>query len=185
MNEEIITMQQLATTALHAIYPIVLDNFWTEMTLTRSISGGLCKRYTCAPAGSAFVFSLRNGLTDIKMVFPGVYDQNSELFDKLEAEYEYLRVHRWSGSINHNYYGAERYEVDESLYFGLASVVYGVYQEFVPDAKLIGSNSLSRLAGNAPLIGAVLGTVLRQVTRSSQFVEAYISQSKRKQIVNV
>jgi len=174
-NDVDISVQELATTATHAIFPSILDGFWERHKENGSIHGALVKRFDSAPAGSAFVYSLRNGIKDVTTVFPQLRTQNQAIIDALEADYDYLRANRWEGSINHNYYGVARHAIDESTYFAVSSIVFGVYREFVPNAPLIASASLQRLAGNAPVIGAVLGAVLLEVTAAETFIAKYIT----------
>jgi len=169
------TPQQSATLGLHSIFPIVLETFWTEAKNGSHINGSLIKRWDCAPAGSASLYGLSNGITDILVVMPGVYNAHSEDIDYLYEEISYLKLHRHEGSINHTYYGVPRRFSDEHRLAGIASLVYGSYNEFleINDAPLLGSRSLQRVAREAPFTTAVLGTVIKRITESEKFSEAY------------
>jgi hypothetical protein len=166
--------QVIATTLLHAIYPIVLDEFWLTATQKRFCSGALTKRINCAPAGIAFLFSLRSGLTDICSTFPAFRDQHKDLVDLVQSEYETYLASRWIGSINCRYYGVTRRHIDENVLIGLAAIIRSTYKEFVPQSNLLQSRSLERLADNAPVTGQVIGIILKAVSKSEGYVKAYI-----------
>jgi len=179
-DQMICTFQELFTIGLHAIYPIILDDFWIFCVRNGYCSGSLKKRLDCAAAGSAFVYALYNGLNDILTVFPKLREDNLEPFTRLKTFYERLHQLRWIGSINHTFYGSTRETIDENLFSALASIVVGVYREFVPQSPLLSSLSLQRIGNNAPLVGGVIGTALRALTRSEKFQQKYIESQTRR-----
>jgi len=170
-----ISFQQLATVATHAIYPVILEEFWTLRKDTLTCSGTLVKRWSSFPAGVAFVSATRNGIRDILTAFPVVYDRHKDTIDQLYDLYQRVRLTRYEYSINHRYYGVRHEEVDESLFSSLASITIGVYREFVPNSPLLQSRSLIRLSDNSPVVGAVLGTVFRTISRDPTYSIKYIS----------
>jgi len=176
------SFQELATVTFHAIYPIILDEFWLGCARDNLCAGSLVKRIGCAPAGSAYVYALRHGLDDIFMVFPVIKEENQDKYDRLVQFHERLIANRWLGSINHTFYGVGREILDESLFSALASIVIGVYKEFVPTSPLLGSVSLTRIGNNAPLIGAVIGTALKALTRSEAYNKKYIEVQTRPRV---
>jgi len=152
----------LATDALHAIMPDVLDKFWAEAAAGAHCAGALIKRLDSAPAGVAGVMALRRGLSDVMMLFPGVAD-------KVPASYQYftevagqVEASRWGGSINCRFYGVSRIRVDEGRIGALASVVMGIYDQLATDSKLRESPALKRLAEAAPATGGAIGQAARR-----------------------
>jgi hypothetical protein len=174
---------EIFVTSLHAVYPLILDTFWLYCCDGNLCSGNLKKRKDCAPAGSAYVYSLRNGVMDVVAVFPQLQKTYEAIIARLNEVYTILRNDRWAGSINHTYYGVRRVELDESDYIQIASIVFGLYTEFAPNSPILKSRSLKKVSDNAPLIGAVLGTTLRALTRSEEYTKRYIEITGREPIV--
>jgi len=158
----------LATDALHAIMPDVLDDAWREAAAEARCAGALIKRIDSAPAGVAGVLALKRGLSDVMMLFPGVAE-------KVPAAYRYfvdisgtVESSRWGGSINCRFYGVPRIRVDEGRIGALASVVMGIYDQLATDSKLRESPALKRLAETAPATGGAIGMAARRTVNHPQ-----------------
>lgn len=164
------TWQNLATTALHAIMPRILDDFWQASVVGSSCAGALIKRFDSAPAGAAGILALKKGIDDIGMIFPQIIDRvpDSKLaFDNIYAQ---VSGTRWGASINSRYYGAQRIQYNESDVGALASVVLGVYEQLAPGADLRDSMALQRLAKIAPATGGAIGQAAVRTTRSDRML---------------
>jgi hypothetical protein len=152
----------LATDALHAIMPDVLDNFWAEAAAGAHCAGALIKRLDSAPAGVAGVMALKRGLSDVMMLFPGVADKVPDSYRYFTDVAGKVEASRWGGSINCRFYGVSRIRVDEGRIGALASVVMGIYDQLATDSKLRESPALKRLAEAAPATGGAIGQAARR-----------------------
>jgi hypothetical protein len=97
------------------------------------------------------------GIEDIRQVFPAVTERVAETYDEFNQELEAVASDRWIGSVNARLYGRNRHVVPDGKIGVLAAVVKGVYETLAPNAKLIDSMALKRVAEMAPVVGGVLG----------------------------
>jgi len=152
----------LATDALHAIMPDVLDAFWQGAAADARCAGALIKRLDSAPAGVAGVMALHRGLNDVMMLFPGIADKVPDSYAYFVDIADQVQASRWGGSINCRFYGVQRIRVDEGRIGALASVVMGIYDQLASDSKLRDSPALKRLAETAPATGGAIGLAARR-----------------------
>jgi len=96
------------------------------------------------------------------------------IFFSFVFDVDLLIEERWTGSINHRFYGVQKREFDENRYAGITALVKGALENFTPEAQLNNAPSLTRVANNAPITSAVLGVVLRQITSSPKYIDKYI-----------
>jgi hypothetical protein len=160
-----IAWQYIATDALHAIMPDILDSFWANCVATSRCAGTLIKRFDSAPAGCAGVSALKRGLDDVLMLFPGVVRRVPGAHAAFNRVVTSLANSRWGGSINCRFYGVQRIRVDESQIGALASVVMGIYEQLAHDSKLRESPALRRLAEIAPATGGAMGLAALRATK--------------------
>jgi len=158
----------VATDALHAIMPDVLDAFWLDCVINARCAGTLIKRYDSAPAGAAGVVALDRGLSDVMMLFPAIVEKVPDAHVEFRAVLNNVNSSRWGGSINARFYGATRVRVDEAKIGALASVVMGVYEHLAPQSKLRDSNALKRLAEIAPATGGAIGIAARRAAQDER-----------------
>lgn len=167
----------IATDALHAIMPDVLDSFWFDCVEGARCAGTLIKRYDSAPAGAAGVVALERGLSDVMMLFPAIIEKVPEAHAEFTTVLASVKTSRWGGSINARFYGAHRVRVDEAKIGSLASVVMGVYEHLAPQSKLRDSNALKRLAEIAPATGGAIGIAARRAAQDERLnLIAYTAQ---------
>lgn len=152
----------VATSALHAIMPDILDAYWGDCVDKATCAGTLRVRYQSAPAGSAGVLALKKGLDDVRMLFPGITAQVQDSYNFFNNVINQLENTRWGGSINSRFYGVQRVRIDESKIGAIASMVMGVYDQLATDSKLRESPSLKRLAQLAPATGGAIGLAARR-----------------------
>jgi hypothetical protein len=152
-----LTWKVIAHDALHAIFPVVLDNYWQKVVTDGMVAGALAKRFDSAPAGVAAIRAVYTGSQDLCMAIPGMRDRFKSHFDKLDEMIDNMRVNRWAGSINRRYYGAGRLDFDEHEFGAIASVVYHALNTFAADSPLLKSNALKRVKDNAPITGGIMG----------------------------
>jgi hypothetical protein len=152
-----LTWELIAGASLHAIMPLVLDEFWHIAKDNAQCAGALIKRWDSAPAGVAAPLVVKKGVDDIKMVFPGVENRVKDDLEYVNQCVEYIKNHRWEGSVNARYYGVGRYHVDEGRMCAIGAVVLGIYNELAPGSDLRASPALQRLAGNAPVVSGAMG----------------------------
>jgi hypothetical protein len=162
--------QNIATVATHAIFPMILDDFWVENALHSACAGTLIKRLDSAPAGVAGISALRRGIDDICMLFPRITDRVPKAKEEFEKVYADVTANRWAGSINARYYGVQRANFNEASFGALASVVVGVYTKLADGAPLLDSPALQRLASIAPATGGAIGTAAATTAKSDRFM---------------
>jgi hypothetical protein len=163
-----VSWQLVSTVGIHAIFPIVLDNFWRNCAANSQCAGALIKRIDSAPAGAAGILALKKGLDDITMIFPTIVERVPESKAAFDGIYQQVSADRWGASINSRYYGVNRVHYNESDIGALASVVVGVYEQLAPNADLKDSMSLQRLAKIAPATGGAIGQAALRTTRSER-----------------
>lgn len=146
------------TSGLHAIYPIVLDEYWLSCVELGCISGAMQKRINVAAAGTAIWGALDSAAQDVCTVFPQLRDQLAQPLELCRVTAELCRNNRWLGSVNRSYYNAQALNVDEGQLKQLGSVVMAIYKEIEGGADITNSKALARVAKQAPLAGKVFGT---------------------------
>lgn len=166
-----LTIDQINVMALHCIPPNVLDHVWTYCVQNSHCSGTLVKRYNSPAAGTAAFFAARNSIHDLKNVVPSLIELHKDAVDSCEAICREYERNRWTGSINHKYYGVDRRVIDESVLGGLAALTISILTAFDPTAPMLQSPSLKRVSSNAPITTAVIGTALKTIVKSEKFAQ--------------
>lgn len=167
----------IATHALHAVYPIRLDEFWKFCVENSYCRGALKKRYHCAPAGAALWPALETAWTDLAAAVPGVTDRMQQVKADLDEALAQARAHRWAGSVNRNRYNAPAITVPEERVAALAAVALSMLRVFTPDHELTRSEALKRTARNAPIIGGVISSGVREATRLPSYGQLLLGAS--------
>jgi len=167
--------QFVAHDALHAIIPIVLDNYWQAMKDAGRIAGALVKRFDSAPAGVAAVRAVYAGAQDLQMAVPGIRDRFRGHFDDLDGLIDKMRLERWAGSINRRYYNAGNIDFDEQKFGAIASVVYHALNAFANNSQLLKSNALIRVANNAPITGGIVSRSIATAASDPALVKAMLN----------
>lgn len=165
-----ITFEHLATHALHAIFPMILDSFWEMAVREQKCNGALAKRFDVAPAGAAGPTVLRQGLLDLQMIAPGIRKRLEDAFLYLEGVERTLKEHRFNGSVNARYYGAQRVMFEEKRLAAIAATIRAALEQLADTAPLLASPALKRIADNAPITGAVLGRAIGQIANRPEVV---------------
>lgn len=173
-NELHISFKNLARTALHAVYPQVLDAFWVDSVRANRCNGALAKRLDVAPAGFAGPHVLWQGLEDLKMIAPGLHHRVAAAHAYLEQQLAWARQDRWNGSVNARYYGAERGNLEEKRLGSIAATIKAAIDTLTDGAPLGKSPALQRIATNAPITGAVLVRAIAQVSARPEVVNTLL-----------
>jgi hypothetical protein len=155
--------QDVALFGLHAIIPVVLDNFWVHSANRGIVNGALVKRLNCAPAGSAAPHVLEAGIKDLSMIAPGVQHTLAADLAEVKAAKDLMAAHRFNGSVNARYYGAVRRVFDEEKIGAIAAVIYHAILTLADESPLARSPALVRIANRAPITGAVMATAVRRI----------------------
>jgi hypothetical protein len=174
VNQLRISFRNMATYALHGIYPIILDNFWLQCKDKGHCNGALSKRIDTAPAGAAGPYVLDQGIRDLVMIAPGIKDRLDEAFIYLNGILNRLREHRFNGSVNHRYYGADRITFDEKRMSAIAATIVAALDNLTEDSPLGKSPALRRIANNAPITGAVLGRAIGNIANRPEVVDTLL-----------
>jgi len=163
-----INWNMVAHQALHAVFPVIKDQYWFNMIQQNRIAGALVKRYDAAPAGCAGIKALEAGAVDISMSIPSFKERFPYLFEHLDDVKNQVRDNRWAGSINHNLYGAQRVNINETLFSGLAATIRSCLETFAPNSPLRRSMALQRIAGGAPITGAIMTRIIQTAATSEE-----------------
>jgi len=177
--------EHIAHNALHAIFPDILDQYFLFMCDNGRMAGALIKRRDAPAAGTASLFTVWKGITDILGIFPGIRDRLDHALTYIQDRINYLTENRWDGSVNARYYGAVRQVYDESVLTQCAAIVVGVYGTLAEGSRLRASPALMRVAGGAPVTGSVIGIAAQRATRSealSLIGVAYTAESKQAEL---
>lgn len=169
-----ISFQKLATCALHAIYPVILDNFWIKEISDSHVNGCLAKRVDGAPAGAAGPYVLRQGVEDLLMIAPGIKHRLEDAVHYLDEVEEKLAVHRFSGSVNSRYYNCKKVTFDEKRLGAIAATIIAAVEALTDDAPIGKSPALRRIASNAPITGAVLGRAIGAIANRPEVVNGLL-----------
>lgn len=167
---DILPFNVIMTCAFHAIYPLVLDNFWIQSSENGRVNGALIKRINCAPSGSAGPYVLEQGLMDMELIAPGIRSVMKEATKKLDDVLIELRKHRFNGSVNARYYGAKRMAIDEKSLGAIAATIYAALSKLTENAPLAKSPALKRISDNAPITGNVFANTIQSIARRPETV---------------
>jgi hypothetical protein len=154
--------------------PIHLDAIWKEGRDKAIVNGALGKRYTCAAAGTAAIWTIAAGYQDLRLVAPGIPSALPGSVQYLESLVSQLEKHRYANSINARYYGAPRIGIDESKLAAIAATIYAALSGFAPNAPLARAPSLLRVANNAPITGAIFARAISNIALSPKVVTALV-----------
>jgi hypothetical protein len=146
----------LFTHGLHAIYPDVLDKFWSDSIDEFRVCRPFALRFSVPCAGTAPYFALYAGLSEAQLIMPGAFEKERATVDRLRALCDDLRLHRWKGGINRKYYGGAQLLVKETDFAALAAIVYGLNTPEDAVTSLGKALSLKRVADTAPLTTTVV-----------------------------
>lgn len=165
-----LTFQQMMTASFHAIFPVILDNFWNAAVTDGRCNGALVKRFNSACAGAAGPYVVQQGIQDIEQIAPGVRKHLNVAISYLEALMPRLDQHRFAGSVNHRYYGVQRVMIDERKLGAAAAVVKAAIDGLASGAPLGQSAALTRIARYAPVTGSVLARAIGNLSNRAEVV---------------
>jgi hypothetical protein len=175
--ELVVHAKAMMTIAFHAIFPQILDNFWTAEVREHRINGALVKRLDSACAGTAGIHVLWQGIRDLTMVAPGIKDRLAAAERYLEQAKIVLDRHRYNGSVNARYYGAERIQFDEREVAAIAATIRAALESLADQAPLLRSAALQRIANQAPITGAVFARAIGKIPEREEVVNRLLIES--------
>lgn len=162
---------RISTIGLHAIMPIILDDFWTQMKDEEKCDPVLMLRWDCAAAGTALFQVLSQGIKDLSVVFPKIREIMKTEIDYVEQMAEEIESDRWAHSINARFYNATRGRLNENHSGAVGALISAVMTSLTPEADLNKSAALKRAARFAPITGAAMGAAIRAFVKSDKFIE--------------
>jgi len=172
--DEVVRMggwENVATVAVHAIYPDVLDRILLEAVANKQCNGALAKRVDTPCAGTAIVRSTLAGYRDIRTVFDK-FDERVPNGTAYLAELNALFAPasaRWLGGVNKHLYGVtSTFVVDEGRLAPIAAAIKSIYETLADQATLQDSMALKRVANSAPVVGAVLGRAAQRAVNDER-----------------
>ncbi|KAI8366821.1 uncharacterized protein BYT42DRAFT_549880 [Radiomyces spectabilis] len=151
--------ENIACHALHAIFPLIFDNFWIKRAARGEVSGVLVLRVDCSPVGVAFIRDLIVAAQHATFIKPDLKNCFKDELLYLDDLATTICDNRWIGSINCRMYGAKNLQVDEVRLAKLASAILAMLEAFNPQSPLIKSGSLKRIADDTPITGCILPRV--------------------------
>lgn len=164
----------VAHDALHAIFPLLLDQFWQDKVRDSNVAGALQKRLDSAPAGVAGVRALEAGMMDLASTVPGFKHINQSLYDELDRLLELLKNNRWAGSINRRFYQGPDLGFFEGRFSGIASTIVAALEQFAPTSQLRNSMALKRMAQGAPISGGFTAQLIAAAAKDSENAKALV-----------
>jgi hypothetical protein len=132
--------------AFKCVNPPALDEIWRESVDNGLTSGALKVRFDSPAAGSANVFVLLRGVTDLVTAFPPLRVRFKAEIQELDDASKLLMLNRWAGSINHTFYGVQRMPFNEGRYAAIAASITASMRTFCDNAQLLKSKALERIA---------------------------------------
>lgn len=181
--------QFMAVMALHCIFPIVMDQFMLRCRERGEVCGAMQLRWDPLPAGAIALEVVAKGWADVDMIFQFQNPELRDCVDYVMKTYHTLKKCaqdssssvRYTGSVNRHFYGAPDFPWDQAKVTLCASIVKAVYEKMggVEAANLLGSESLKKLAAQAPVTGGALGDIAERVLRMESFVETWISAHRK------
>lgn len=164
--------KNIMTVGLHAIPPVVLDEFYEHC-----VNHGLCDavlvlRYNSLAAGTAVYGAVMAGVRDLKAVFPGILEKLHAEVDHIEKTYIEVKAHRWAHSVNARFYGQNRDRLAEENIGAVAALIKAAVDSLAPDHDLVKAKSLQRVAKIAPITGAAYARAIREYIATPEFHKA-------------
>lgn len=175
----------LFTRGLHAIFPDVLDNFWVTSVAASHCCNPLALRLNVPCAGTATFFAMLAGIKEAKLIYPTAIERCKAEADELLVVCTDLLTNRWKGGVNRAFYGAVANTVAEGKFSALAAVIFGMNTPEDHVTELGKSDSLSRVAKNAPLSSLVMRSTTSGILKMclSGETQANLGNSALKRIV--
>jgi hypothetical protein len=164
------TWEHVTTIGLHAIMPLILDNFWTHCRDTAKCDGALSIRHSCFGAGTSVFNVVNRGVTDLLLVLPHIEERVAEPLNLLRQAVAQCERNRWAHTINARFYGADPTRLDEGPIGVIAALIKACVEGLVPDAPLLESKSLKRAAAHAPISGAAYGRAITNYVKGDRFL---------------
>lgn len=176
---KLLSFQKLAVHCTHAIFPMILEQFWTLQVQGTKCNGALIKRYVSAAAGTAGIFVVQAGLNDLYNVAPGIRDRLDTQISYVENIMERILEHRYAGSVNARYYRAPHIVFDESRFSATAAIILAAIRALDDDHPLLASKALQRIANNAPITGGIIGRGIAQLSNNPQVANSLIAEHSK------
>jgi hypothetical protein len=173
-DDVLMSFKCLARNALHAIFPVHLEQIWKESIDSNQCNGALAKRFNSAAAGTAGVVVVAQGLRDVLQVAPGVENKFPEDVAYLKAQDRLFRENRFVGSVNARYYGVQAQRPDEKRIGVLAAILRSLTENLASDSPIKDSPALRRIANYAPITGALIGTAAARLSGHPDLVNALV-----------
>lgn len=151
------------TYSLHAIPPIVLEEFWKYCARGEICDGALAKRIDSAPAGAAILSALKVGMADISVPLlqpPQIVINQLTAFGHVFDAY---KADPLAYSVNASLYGKQRVRIDETQMGVVGAFVLGIYEAYADGSALAESKALSRVAGQAPVTMGIIKKVTKAI----------------------
>lgn len=166
--------QYIAHHAIHAVFPVILDEFWERAVQASNVAGAMMKRFDSAPAGVAGVRALEAGMNDLAVTVPGFKNQFHELYQEKDRLVEKLKNERWAGSINRRFYRADDLGFNESKFAAIASTIMSALDQFAPTSPLRQSAALRRMAQSAPISGGFTSRLIAAAANDPDNAKALV-----------
>lgn len=151
-SDLVLSWRHLAIESLYAMFPFILDRYWINSSIKDTCDYALSERIDVPPAGFADMAALDQGMADIKILLPGIFNHFTARYEKFHRKYAAICETRWRGSINCHLYGEKPVKFSSSSLAPLAAAVVGVFDEISPDYPLLCCRAIHRLAERAALV---------------------------------
>lgn len=155
------------TYGLHAIFPIVLDDFWLDSAENGRCCRPFAIRINVPCAGTAAYFSIYAGVDEAKMLMGSGMSQYKDKVDALDALVNDLLDNRWKGGVNRNFYNAPENKVTETTFSTIAAAVQGINTVEDSVTDLGKSKSLERVSKSSPVVNTIFRSITAGIYRKA------------------
>jgi len=164
----------VAGSAIHFVFPAVLDKFYVYCCDNGLVDGSLQLRVNVAGAGTAALHAVKAGWDDLSATFPQVNIRFKSYIEKLNADILKCQANRWDYTVNAGLYGAAIGRLEEAYMGSMASSIVAIGRAISSEDEmpLLKSKSLQRTAKNAPITGTLLALAVQSFIKDQDRVVA-------------
>jgi len=161
----------VATTAFHAIFPMILDRVLVNGAALGTLCNPFILRHDGPCAGTAVWYATYAGVANVQTI-AGTKNRlllgQIEILNRVMAR---LRADRWLGGINRNFYGAAQLDVDVKAIQELVAAVRGMVDPAEIQSTLKDSQALTRTAKQSPIVNAIWAALSHAILDAANSVE--------------
>lgn len=161
----------VATTALHAIFPQILDRALVDYASRGLICNPFILRHDGPCAGTAVWYATYAGVANVQTIAGTKNKILLEQINILNGVMRTLKANRWHGGINRNFYGGQALDVDIKSIQELVAAVRGMVEPAEVQSTLKDSKALTRTAKQSPIVSAIWTALSNAILEAASSAE--------------